>query len=1015
MANTIAPSGLSIARDGMKFTLSWKKADENYNAGQEFQYRTNLTSTWTDVSIGTNVTSRTVSLSASDYYPTTADKLTQVLFRVRGKRETADDVSYDWSAWAQKTMTLAVPKNPVVTQELDEVLDNKTTFSWTVETDSQSTRPTVNTEWQTMLLHNCTETDGSKLKWASTQPEWAEGSGTLNTSKSITEDSEILADASYTRWFRIRARGSAGDSDWKYSKHVYARPYKAEVRSTGSTVTDTTTTIRVEWASQTDAAHPIDRTTVEWLIDTPASGQTAPAGASWTEAVAISDTAGADAARIVIDAKASTDECLWVRINNTHDRKTNLGDPELVRSGRLSTPSGLTVSNVDSTNYKVDVTVTNESDVPDSKLALIFRGDGKKVIVGILSGTGTQTVTDLQCPKWNDATLIGISVYAFQGTYTSTSKTAGGVTYTIYEVTPNMESSAIGSNASIPLAPATVTVTPGKLRTDAIVHWSWTWTQANTVEISWSSSPWAWDSTEQPNTYQIDDTDVAKWRVRGLTPGQMYYFRVRLGLSGDETVWSPYSEIIECGMYTTPDKPTLQLSAETVQNGNKFTASWTYYSSDGVGQESAEVCVYPNSGVIPIESQWPKRVVARTKSAQAVNITAKDWVQGVGYFVRVRVTSKSGLVSEWSDAALIGIPGVLSITTVTTSLSDETITDSSGVSRTQKSLLGLPLTVTATPGAPAGGQTTVIIRRAENYTQIRPDGLVTTGYAGEVACLKRQTGNGQVSIKLKDLIKPLDDGCKYILTVSATDDPQIPATVDIPFEVHWNQQARIPTGITVEQIAGNAMRITPTANALTGATCDIYRLSADRAELIVKDGSFGTVYVDPYPAIGETAGYRAVYITKYGDYITSSEQFAWLDVPGGLDSDANIIDFNGEQIALRFNMGISHSWAKGFTETTYLGGSVQGDWDLSVKRTASISATAVTVEDQATIDALRRLAVWTGICHVRTVDGSSFAADVQVSESRSYKTAGNAAEFSLKITRVDTETLDGMTYVEWLG
>jgi hypothetical protein len=62
---------------------------------------------------------------------------------------------------------------------------------------------------------------------------------------------------------------------------------------------------------------------------------------------------------------------------------------------------------------------------------------------------------------------------------------------------------------------------------------------------------------------------------------------------------------------------------------------------------------------------------------------------------------------------------------------------------------------------------------------------------------------------------------------------------------------------------------------------------------------------------------------------------------------------------------------------------------------------------------MRRLATHTGICHVRTKDGSSYAADVQVSESYSMSDGHKLASFSLSITRVDPEELDGMTLAEW--
>ena len=129
-------------------------------------------------------------------------------------------------------------------------------------------------------------------------------------------------------------------------------------------------------------------------------------------------------------------------------------------------------------------------------------------------------------------------------------------------------------------------------------------------------------------------------------------------------------------------------------------------------------------------------------------------------------------------------------------------------------------------------------------------------------------------------------------------------------------------------------------------------------------------------------------------------------------SDYAIIDFGTGRVYLEYELGISHSWKKDFTETKYLGGSVQGDWNPAVSRNGTIS-TVMTTDDMDTIEEMRRLAVYAGICHVRTPDGSSYAADVQVSEAQKQATGHNIVEFSLTITRVDVETLDGMTYAEW--
>ena len=63
------------------------------------------------------------------------------------------------------------------------------------------------------------------------------------------------------------------------------------------------------------------------------------------------------------------------------------------------------------------------------------------------------------------------------------------------------------------------------------------------------------------------------------------------------------------------------------------------------------------------------------------------------------------------------------------------------------------------------------------------------------------------------------------------------------------------------------------------------------------------------------------------------------------------------------------------------------------------------------IETMRKLARYPGLCHVRTPEGSSFTADVQVSESLSFDSA--LANYSLTIQKVDMVGYDGMTLEEW--
>ena len=73
----------------------------------------------------------------------------------------------------------------------------------------------------------------------------------------------------------------------------------------------------------------------------------------------------------------------------------------------------------------------------------------------------------------------------------------------------------------------------------------------------------------------------------------------------------------------------------------------------------------------------------------------------------------------------------------------------------------------------------------------------------------------------------------------------------------------------------------------------------------------------------------------------------------------------------------------------------------------------LTLTDAEQIRIMRRLAEYTGPCHVRTKDGSSYTADIQVAEDRDHADYDAIVTFSMTITRIEAETLDGMTYAQW--
>lgn len=1031
------PTGLAITRKNNTFKFSWKKGDKNYARGQQLYYKTNQMKKWKRLPCGARVTNKSITLDMSKYIPTTEKALRYIRFKVRGRREpytkhtgtrTKTRYAPSMSDFAVKEFEIKKPNAPKVTANLSDELANRTTFSWTTSTSNSSNRYFSVVQWQTVLLKNSNVTKGKdafsqKQKSSRVSGTWEAGTGSANDSKAVTEDlTYINGTDSYTRWFRARARGPAGSSAWTYSNHVYAR--------TNATSNTKATAIKeaggykvtVEWSSSMKAARPINQMIVQSWVTAPGAGMGVPEGAGWQDMMTVAYKDGTDKAIFYIDDVLTDDQAIFVRVNTQHDPgvPATPGTPVIAEVGSLATPTITSVTPVEAT-HRATIVASNASSVPDSFLAVYYQSDeDEPMIVGIIEhGETTATV---QAPDWSTAGAYAFGVQAVVGTYSEQEGPRGLTVYSLqsYEGKPMMTSGITWGAGAVPKAPENVAVTATDATGVLRVNWNWTWTEATSAEISWSQNPYAWESNEQPATYTVSNANASQWYITGLDVGVEWYVRVRLAKgSGDELLYGPYSEAIRVSLASAPSVPTLVLSDAVIPGDGTVTASWAYVSTDGTAQAYAEICTatLSQSGITYGDT------IATTETAQHIDINAAKvgWTVGETYLLCLRVVSASGRTSDdWSAPVALAIAEPLTAEITQTSLTSVVVPEDEeeGTTEMVTALADMPLTITVT-GAGNTGITTVAIERAESYYLERPDERNFTGHEGETVALIQQTGEAQITIDDSALIGSLDDGAKYRIVATVSDELGQSAEATQDFEVRWTHQALIPTATIEADNNFKVMKITPVApeGVETGDTCDIYRLSVDRPELIYPGAEFGTTYVDPYPALGEMGGHRIVFRTANGDYITEDNTLAWTDYTAEdgdtIETMFNLIDFGGNQVAVMYDIELSSAWDKDFEETQYLGGHVTGDWNQAVSRTGSVQGSLVTTQDQDTIQALRRLADYPGICHVRTRDGSSYAADVQVNESRDMGKDVVRSEFSLAITRVDPEGYDGMTLADW--
>ena len=1032
-----APTGITITRDGWKFTFSWKQMAQYISERAHWTENTmNPKGQWGTLKLSdASQTTTETTFGPATYYPNTKRLLTYVGCRVSG-RAANESMSYWTYAW----YNIYPPNKPEIEVELGTF--PKATFNWTIPESgmTQVDVKTTGSPWFTrliltsVLVKDSAIEDGSKIDWNTSAAITTKFNGTTSNvsryqgtfytetgSFDVEEDSSTLADGhSYTRWVRIVAQGPAGDSTIAYAKHVYAMPNKCNITSQKLSSAPNGYTSQVYYNSPITAERPVDTIETQYVLTYPKAGITCPDAASWddgAQVLALDQTGGTI---FSIDDLPDDDEAVFIRVNATYDGRTTYGDPMAVAYGKMSTPTGLSVS-TDSSTYKATITATNASasNIEDSFLVVRYMtADNPNGFDIAVIPHGQTTVTGVQCPVWTDSPRFGVYAVAPGGCYTTVSR-GGGVTQ--YMVTPTMKSDMTTYGGSIPVAPATVSATPTSTKGTVRVTWAWSWTDADGAELSWADHEDAWESTNEPNTYDVTKLHSASWNISGLQTGIKWYIRVRLfQTTEDGKTYGAYSSIIPVDLASAPNIPILTLPVGVITEDGQVTAQWVYSTTDGTSQAFAEV-----AEVTVSNNQKVYTRIAQTQTAQHVTLSAKQqgWQSGETHTLVCRVASASGIESDgWSNEVTIAIADPMTCSITSTSLETVSVPsyDQEGdpVTRSVLSLTEMPLTVTV-DGAGDYGTTMLTIVRAAPYHVDRPDETDFNGFAGETIYTFTQQGEAQITINRDNLIGHLDDGAAYSLIATVQDGLGQSASDSVDFEVHWDHQAETPSATIQMDNQHRAVILTPVApdGAAETDVCDIYRLSADRPQLIYEGATFGESYVDPYPAIGKRGGHRFVTRTADGDYITAENRLAWYDTGSDqgdqLDLRCNLIDFEDGQAELTYNADLSNTWRKDFKETKYLGGSIQGDWNKAVSRTASLSVTAVADKDFDLIQTMRRLADFTGICHVRTKDGSSYPADVQVNETYNYATGVKTYEFSLSITRIDPEELDGMTLEEF--
>lgn len=1017
------PTGLAVYRNGETFKCTWKISELGYELGQEFKYSVNgkkevsvsisTTQTSVTLNLGRGVLTFTFSVRGrtrryispgdpgyAEYNRTRLHNLINSGYAYTPSRsiQSTSTVDLDWSSWSTYTWNADdYASAPEI--EFDLKAANSGEFTWSAEGEETGKKAVEGVVWQSIYVHNAA--DGPELDWKNCD------SGQTRAEKSKAEGKKLYTEPSATdggvRWLRAATLTPAGYGEWTYENHAYAVPHAAVLKSTyAKAVSPGVTNITTNFTINRNNQYPIDTVMTQYALSKPDPGCTCPAGANWTDGLETAPVGNVDKHCFNAEVGIGFDECLFTRVITKHDENVGFSQVLIAQKGKLETP-GTPSATTSVQEGTATITAENHSDVEDSFLAVYYRSVNEpkaEIIVGIIAPGLSRTTVII--PELKTVPTYTFGVRAIVGSYTAQSRSDGMSAYTVKALMSSDATWVSGVSARPPANVRAEVVSAGTVR----VTWDWSWSVANSATLAWADHEDAWESTSEPTTYEIQTSKATAWNISDLDSGKTYWIKVRLNQETEEgdTIIGPWCEAVEIDLGSAPRTPVLTSSKLTRSSEQSITLTWSYDSTDGTEQTYAEIIECDVNGLIITNGSE----IAHAESEHGVTITP-DWGPDSTHYLRVRTMSESGHQSEWSDPV-----SIYTVAPLTASIKETTLGISSddGV----PILTSMPLSVTVS-GAGSTGIVSVSIVRNSEYHIFRPDNSVRDGYEGETISSYYQVGDGEITIGFDELLGSLDDGAQYKIVATVSDDYGQSSSVEMPFRVEWLHKSGIPK---VEAEADprtliSKIKVTAPATYQEGDVIDIYRLSADKPELIVHNGEFGKTYVDPYSAFGVLGGHRIVAKSINDDYITEDGQLSWIDTTLSGDDYIGetgvIIDFGSLRLQLPFNNSITSSWKKDFERTVYLGGSVQGDWNPGVTRDMSISCDATKRTELDTIALIRRLAEYTGICHVRTPEGSSFDADVQVSESTPYNKMTVSFDFSIQ--KIDPQGYAGVTLEEW--
>lgn len=558
---------------------------------------------------------------------------------------------------------------------------------------------------------------------------------------------------------------------------------------------------------------------------------------------------------------------------------------------------------------------------------------------------------------------------------------------------------------TIPATPSGFTVC--KASSETSVHLEWK-SVANTTsyDIEYTTKQSYFDGSDQTTT--VSSIQYTHYEKTGLTSGEEYFFRLRAVNEQGSSGWSKIKSVI---IGKLPAAPTTWSSTTTAITGEDLVLYWVHNSEDGSSQTYAEVEILTD-GIAKTYTVKNTTTDDEKDKTSSYSVSTSGYKEGATLKWRVRTAGITGKYGEWSIQRSVDIYAPPTLELV--------VADSNGTQFEE--LNAFPFYISAEGGpntqTPIGYHLTISAN--EGYITTDNAGNMKAISSGDEVYSKYFDVPTQLMVEMSASNLDLENNIEYTVTCMVSMNSGLTATASSVFKVTWQDEEFEPNaeiGINDDNLTAFIKPFCKDVddNLIDGVVLSVYRREFDGSftelakDLNNTDSEF---IVDPHPAL-DYARYRIVSKTistgavSYCDLpgypvggksvvIQWDEQ--WSNFDASEESEMEQPPWEGSLLKLPYNIDVSDNYKPDVALIEYVGREHPVSYYGTQLGTTSTWNVSIAKNDEETLYALRRLAVWMGDVYVREPSGSGYWANVVVSFSQ--KHLDLTIPVTLTITRV---------------